>query len=316
MKKLSTTLLAGLLTVALLGAGCGNDTNDADNSGGSDSGTGRNSIETFSGGDEPLDDAQALLYEALAVQLAEGAGSSNPAVEEFLKRVSYSVIYLMQGPDQTLAALASGDSSQYGTAGGALASNLTIAVDELLCAIGSLAAPENCQSLSTGGVPGEFSNLEALLLTLQGELGEGDQADLDALTHVLEEIVLELQALATSEDELPGDPYASSLFELLATLFGDTADILHAFGTLDPAAANSEFVTALDTLLENLFIGLPQIDDENPELADQIDSELSIVTDAIDAYSEDLIAALIDFLLNPLADLVGPVSEGFEGGLG
>jgi hypothetical protein len=316
MKKLSTMLLAAVLAFGLLGAGCGNDTHDADNSGGSSTGTGRNGIETFSGGDEPLDDVQALLYEALAQQLAEQAGGANPGAEEFLKRVSYALIYLLQGPDQVVAALASGDSSQFGTAGGSLASNLTIAVDELLCAIGSLAAPENCQSLSTGGVPGEFSNLEALLLSLQGELGEGEGADFSAMTAILEDLVLELQTLATSEDELPGDPYASSLFELLAQLFGDTADIIHAFGVEDPGDANDAFVGAIDNLLNNLLIGLPQIDDDNPELADQIENELSIVLAGVDSYSEDLITALIMFLLDPLSDLVGPVSEGFEGGLG
>lgn len=310
MKKISTMLLTGVLAVGLLGAGCGDDTNDANNSGGSDSGTGRSSIETFDSGDEPLDQVQALLYEALVAQI--GSSVEDTPAENFVLRLTTTLNYLLQGPDEVLAALTSGDSTQYGTAGAALASNLTIAVDELLCAIGSLASEDCPTSLSTGSVPGEFANLESLLILLQGELGDGNGADLHAVTTILEDVVTELENLALSDTELPGDPYASSLFDLLAQTFGDTSDLLHAIGIEDAELANQALVDTVGNLLENLLIGLPQIDDTDPALADQIENEITIVTAALDSYTQDLLAALINYLLDPLSDLLG-FGEGFEG---
>lgn len=305
MKKLSTMLLAGVLAIGLFGAGCGDDTNDADNT---STGTGRDSSETFGTGTQALDPVQSLLNDLLAEQLASGAGDTG--ADAFLEHLSYGLNYILQGPDDLISILVAGDSSQFGSAGTALATNLTIGVNEILCAIGSFAA-EDCPSLSTG-VPAEFTNLEGLLVSLLGEIENGEGGDLSAVTDILEDVVQELQTLATSEGALPGDPYASSLFELLANALGNTQILLDAIGIEDDAAANAALLQTLDDLLQDSVIGLLQIAESNPALADQIENELSLVTASVNSYSRSLLDLLLEGLLDPLTDaLLG----GFQGSL-
>jgi hypothetical protein len=305
-------LLGLVLAIAPSLTGCGDDTKDANSS------AARDGSETFAGGDEPLDSVQALLDALLVDQIGGalgGSGSQAEGLEQFVTHLTNALQYLLELPDDILAGILGGDTSGLTDVGATLPQTLTIVVDELLCAINSLAA-QNCGDLNAAGIFLGLTDLELVLVDLQDQLGAGGEADLSSIVSTLVALSGELSAtLADVESQLGDAPLAASLFELLAVATADVADLLEAIGAEDSAAGNQALVAAVDHLLNNLVIGLLDLDSANPQLADQLSNELQIVVDAVEQLGNDIVPFLIDSLLDPLTDLVGPLLEGLLGGL-
>lgn len=317
MKKLQTLLLLGVLAVSPLVVGCDDD--DDNGSGSSTSGN-NDATETFESGDEPLDSTQAALNASLNQQVSSMAGgAAGPEAEAFVQHLTYALQYLLEGPDDLLAALTGGDTGEITGAGESLATNLSLFVEELLCAINSAAALDCETFISGAGVTPGFGDVEPFLAVLQGDLSGG--ADLSViLVHLAafsDALAVSLDNIENEGGDLPGAPYSNSLFDMLEQASIDLGDILEIVAFEDDGAAtNVALLDLLRNLLENLFIELPQLRDENPELAAQVENELQTAIDGINTGTNILIPFLIDDALNPSSDIIGAILDGLLHGLG
>jgi hypothetical protein len=315
--KLGRLFLVAVLACQMLAVGCSDD--DDEGAGG---GAAALATEgTFESGDGALDTVQASLFDNLGE-----AGVGTP-LENFFRHVTHALIFLLEGPDGVIAALASGGSNQEAPfrIGESLTLNLAAFVNELLCAIGSLAG-ENCEG---GSLPPDssFAALEPDLIALKQAFEDGEGgADLSVVIEHLRRLAEEGLAVSIANlEEQAGNPDGLvPLLEMLRQASLDVADLLDTIqivgggdgDELAGADANAAIRVLLENLLVNLFTEVLPLQEQDPETATQLINEIHGAMNELQEALEPLVQAVIDGILDPVTDIIGPILDGILHGLG
>ena len=315
--KLSSFVLAATLAVAPFQIGCSDDDDDTTAA----SQAALDPEATFDGGEESLDPLQSALFDGL------GGGSDGTDENALAQHLANALIFLLEGPDQFIKVLAAG--SQSGevdgfSAGEALFVHLSFAVQEILCAIGE----------GTGGVcvePGEVPdeillNLLPALQNLQAALdGEAGGADLSVILVHLQSLADGLAESILYLEENSGDaPILTPLFGMLRQTVLDVSaliDTIQIVGGGDGDAlsgleANHALRVALENLLVNLFTEVIPLAEQDPATAEQVITAIQDGLDQLEEFTEALVVPIIDGLLDPLTDIIGPILDGLLHQLG
>ena len=316
--KLGRFFLVALLACPLLAVGCSDD----DDEGGAGGGAAALATEdTFESGDGALDTVQSTLFDGLAE-----AGAGTP-LENFFRHLSHGLIFLLEGPDGVIAALASGGSNQEAPfrIGESLTLNLAAFVNELLCAIGSLAG-ENCEGESFPP-DSSFAALEPDLIALKQAFEDGEGgADLSVVIEHLRKLAEEGLAVSIANlQEQAGNPDGLvPLLEMLRQASLDVADLLDTIqivgggdgDELAGAEANAAIRVLLENLLVNLLTEVIPLEEQDPEQAQQLIDSIHDGMDQLQEGLEPLVQGIIDGILDPVTDIIGPILDGILHGLG
>jgi hypothetical protein len=316
--KLSSFVLAATLAVAPFQIGCSDD--DDDTNFGAGGGAALNAEETFESGDQPLDTAQSSIFDGL------GGGSDGTDDNALAHHLANALIYLIEGPDQLLFVLGNSpdDPDAFFLAGEALTANLSFFVQELLCAIGE----------GTGGVcvePGQVPdevllNLLPSLEALQAALsGEGEGADLSVVLFHIRRLAEGLAESILYLETQSGDaPLITPLFAMLRQAALDIAELLDTIqivgggdgDEMSGEEANHALRVTLENLLVNLFTEVLPVAEQDPETAEQIISAIQDGLDQLEEFTGQLLEPIIDGLIDPVTDIIGPILDGLLHSLG